>query len=461
MSADNVAQPNVAHALSDHAVSPQPAADPLENIAEHDIGGARYIIVFGVTGRSGGCTPPAASWAEAGELLKQHPLYDNKAKGWFSLHYQVPWPKDTEVKIEDYFPVVEGARLLGEVTADGGPPIHPLTGEKLGWMEPLDYQAPGVLTYNKETSEWVWKKEGPPVISVSPAPEEAFVCFEGAGRGVVARPAMKKVKFSSPLTRETVKDKFGNPHVLEYTSKKQRAEQLERIEEEAWNDHLVECKGTGRQTYSRVFERPLDNELVAGTLPSDLGQKKRKMVESKSPPSITAFKVGTPVRTTDGTDRKGTVVGCAVKAKDETYLGIGFDDEPRDENGYRKTESYPLSKLEVHSPPKEGAGVEALVAMQVKVQDEVQQGLAKLRRERKEKAARERREQRLAAANAFLDEHQRKEKQDRKLRAMGICPTPPPSIVRTTSIDMKIDDETQFDMADPVDELGGELEKLG
>ena len=395
MSADNVSPTkpleNVAPTLSDHLVARQPTPDPLENIMEHDLGGTRYLIVFGATGKAGGCTPPAGSWAEAGELLKRHPLYNNEQEGWFSLHYQVPWPKDTEVKVEEYFPVVEGARLIGEATKDYGVPLHPLTGEKLGWMEPLDYKAPGVLTYNKETTEWLWKKEGPPVIEVSPTPKEAHVCFEGAGRGLIAVPAKKKVKFSSPLTRETVEDKFGNQHVLEYTSKKQRAEQLVEIEEQAWKDHMLEVSCRGALS-------PAQTPMFAGSLPADLGQKKRKQ---KSPPGIAAFKIGTHVRTIDGTNRKGVVVGCALKAKDETYLGIGFDDQPKDDKGYRKTESYPSSKLEVYHLP-EGGAVEQLA-------------------------------QRL---------------------------TPPPSIVRTASVDMKLDDDTQFD-DDEVDELRGDLKKLG
>ncbi len=352
---------NFAQTLSDHNVARQPAADPLETIkvSEQDIGGTRYLITFAAKGMAGGCTPPAGSWAEAGELLKRHPLYNNKAKGWFSLHYQVPWPipEDTKVMVEDFFPVVEGARLIGEASKDYGPPLHPLTSEKLDWMAPLNYQAPGVLTYNKETTEWVWEKEGPPVIEVSPAPKRAFVCFEGAGRGVVAEPVKKKVKFNSPLTREVVEDKFGNEHVLEYTSKKQRAEQLETIEERA-----------------------------------------EQLEEQKSPPSITAFKIGTHVRTIDGTDRKGIVIGCALKAKDETYLGIAFDDEPKDDKGYRKTESYPITKLEVHRRVDmlpEGGAVELL-------------------------------------AERF---------------------TPPPTIVRTASVDMKLDDDDD----DELDEVSGGL----
>ena len=370
MSADNVSQPSVAQTLSDHnvapptaedrSVAPPPAEDPLANIMEYDISGTRYLIVFGAKDMVGGCTPPASSWTEAQEFLKRHPLYDNKAKGWFSLHYQVQWPKDTEVKVEDYFPVVEGARLIHCITKDYGPVRHPNTGKTLDWMAPLDYKAPGVLTYNKETTAWVWEKEALPVIEVSPEPKESYVCFEGAGRGVVAQPAKKKVKFSSPLTSE--------------------------------------------------------DQLVAGTLPSDLGQK--------SPGGITAFKLRTRVRTIDGTDRKGIVIGCAMKGKDETYLGIAFDDEPIDEDGNKKTEAYPISALEVDHFPRTPRGS-------------------------KDKGE-------LLELDPYEQPVLQKDAAARKPPVL----TPPPSIYRSTSVCMRLDDETQLDDPD-VDELEGDLKKLG
>lgn len=77
------------------------------------------------------------------------------------------------------------------------------------------------------------------------------------------------------------------------------------------------------------------------------------------------------------------------------------------------------------SPPKEGAGVEALVAMQVHVRDQVEQRLAQLKLERKKKAAAahmERKMEARAKQKALEDENRKRKHYKLKALADDLLP---------------------------------------